>query len=121
MNSAGYTLNKSQSPWANFKVTSNSSQANYSLGNTFASMPLFEILLRSRDTFEGCLQATFIAPHVNETKLGKGYCWELRHERFRRVCVKQKRICTFMYKKKAYIGRAEEGEEGTTVSILHEY
>lgn len=102
MNNAGYTLNKSQSPWANFKVTSNSSQENYNLGITFASMPLFEILLRTRHTLEGCLQATLTASQVNETKLGKGYCWELRHERFQRACVKQKLICTLMYKNKAH-------------------
>lgn len=41
MNNAEYTLNKSQNPWANFKVTSNSSQANYNLDIAFASMPLF--------------------------------------------------------------------------------
>lgn len=121
MYNTGYTLNKSRSPWANFKVTSNSIQANYNLGITFTSMPLFEILLRSRHTFEGCFQATLTAFHVNETELGKGYCWELRHERFQRVCVKQNLICTLMYKKKAHIHRAEKGEEGTTASMLHQY
>ena len=52
-NNTGYTvtLNKSQSPWPNFKVTSKSGLANHNLDTTVASVPLCENLLRSRDTF----------------------------------------------------------------------